>query len=63
MSREGEKREKVHSILPQAECHLSWEDVYHSFDVFTCVKKVCVLLVYLLKCKKKNSTLAVYDFT
>lgn len=28
------KERKVHRLLPQAECHLSWEDLFHSFDVF-----------------------------
>lgn len=33
-SREGRNEIEVHSLIPQAECHLSWVDLCRRFDVF-----------------------------
>ncbi len=54
---EKKKRErKVRSMLPQAECHLSWEDLYHCFDVFHSsfsVQSLCTV-IYFFKSKDKR---------
>lgn len=38
---QGRNKRKVRRILPQAECHLSWEHLYHTFDIY-------IFFIYLI---------------